>query len=163
MLTIITLPITWFSHLWNLFIPMSYFRDEDYRESKLSFLNSMGIHFFLLVFGVWVGKGMIDIGKNGGYDYLFMSDSIMLTYTKLMLTGILSLVFLGILVCVFVAIAHIFIAIKRKIVVKIKNIRGKTDIIDKTAKTPSNISRVIKSIKDKHCIIIDWSEIRENN
>lgn len=158
--SIISLPITWVSHIWNLLFVRGAFAREDFKSHKLNLLNTTVGTFALLFLGVVMFK-FTDGNDGYGLDWFHASDPLILNYFKALLSGIL----MGVIVAVFLSILigagwciwFLFTSVRDMVVGSKRDDEGRV-IVKSNERV---INKTIDAIKNKYCPKIDWSYIRE--
>ena len=151
--TITTLPLTYVTHLWNIFQPKYYFWDEMDSDSKMNIYFGFIIHLLIGFVGSAISINLIE--KNLNWNWFLMSDPFLLNYIKVMGIGIISG---GIITLIIIRIVAGIIFIKDSITKYFKNLKH-SETTDYKPKR-NVLKEPYKSIKDKYCPLIDWSIIR---
>ena len=157
--TVITFPITYIAHVFNLFASRRDFWYETSMGTKMHMGSATLIHLIIILLGGTFLKEIID--GNLGWDWIRMSDSIWVTYPKMLvagtLVGIMTILALGAIIAIGYGIWYLGKSAYDKI-------REYTDNNSKSKPKPktSLIVTAYKSIKDKYCQIIDWSDVKES-
>lgn len=153
LLSIIILPITWVTHVWNiLFVSMETFRKESSDTHKLNLWSTLLITIVCFMLGIFVYS--YTDGRDGsggwGWDWFHVSDPIIISYLKLFGCGIIGVVFLAIAIILIVLFFYLIHLIYTSLWSSSKNGESK-----------SVITRTVHAIKNKYCPSIDWSSIRK--
>lgn len=156
--TIITLPLTYIAHVFNIFTSKEDFWDETSRGLKLHMGTASLLHLLIMLFGGIFLKDIID--KGLGWDWIRIADPIWVTYPKLLIAGIL--VFIGVILAfgIIIGVCYGIWYLGKLAYDKYQD--GKPDSIDSVESEPSLITTAYKSIKDKYCPIIDWSDVEKS-
>ncbi len=152
---LIAFPFSYVGHIWNLFIPMYSFKEERNVDNKLNIFFGTLVHLILILIGTFISSYMIE--KIWDLNWFLISDPILLNYIKIM--GI-SIVTIGLTVFVIILLVFIISKIISFIKYCFNKTKSNTFKIQKEEK-PNMVQEVYKSIKDKYCPLIDWSDIKK--
>jgi hypothetical protein len=169
---IIFIPFIWITHVWNLIlVKMADFRDEYVPSYKIHAGHGTLMHFSLLFLGTISEKKFIE--EEFGYNFINISDNILIMYGKVLLLGLS----LGLLVVIFFGLAVLIIGGVVELFNFIKDTINDTtepnheDIYDDNGnyvKTIEHepkgfffqIKKLYKSLKDNYCPRIDWTDVK---
>ena len=141
-------PTTIFVHFSNTFIDFRYYKEQSNNHKYLgSWIEGMIINFVCLVAtSLFVG----NIEKEGYLDIMTFSDPWWFTYIKAMLLGALLIVIGLSLLAGVIWLIYKFV----KFIIAIVKYDPRMSL------SGSYITRVFKWIKQKTCITIDWTTIK---
>lgn len=151
--TIITLPLTYIPHIYNLIFPKDHFRYGYGKDHKLYMGTGIVIHILLMILGFLFSKGVIE--QKWQWNWFYMSDPFWLNYLKCIGVGIAVLIVILIMVSIILltlfGLHLIYEYINKKF--------GKSQYEKIAERKPNMFITIYKAIKDKYCPLIDWSDI----
>lgn len=147
---IILLPLTYMTHLWNLFQNKRNFRLEHPTNSKIDMWNGTLIHFVIGGLGFILSFTIIERGLE--LNWFHLAEPILLIYIKIMGIGLLGLIAIIIPTLVIVGIVQSLIYLYKKYIYKNK--------YKQISIEPNINEKIYLAIKDKYCPIIDWSDVK---
>lgn len=161
--SIVALPITWFTHIWNfLFIKFETFRKEDFKTYKLNIVNTLVFTIAIILSGAIIFTITDGDKSNLNWDIFHRSDPFLLSYFKLIGAGIIGVVIFAIGAGIVIGVAALFwMAVTA---IRDAFIDGKYDSDDNFIPSEERtINRVFDAIKNRYCPKIDWSVIKNKN
>ena len=155
--TIITLPVTYLTHVVNVFVSEGWRNGYNY-SPKLNMGIATLLHLAIIAVGVGFLKETID--KELGWDWIRIADPIWITYPKVFIAGVLVLIGFILALGAIIGSCYGVWYIGKLIYDKYRD--NKPEPVDGVEPEPSLITIAYKSIKDKYCPIIDWSDIEKS-
>jgi hypothetical protein len=161
--SLVSLPITYLTHVWNAFIKPNY-NDFQYNNKSNLFIGAV-IHGVILIAGAVGGTEFIE--PQLSVQWLTWEDPFVLGYVKIMFTGIgvilTTMLFIIIIVGIIVGIVEL-VKLGWNAITESEQeevIDENNQVIDYEYKEKPLV-KLYKSIKGKYCPKIDWSEIKKN-
>lgn len=160
--SLISLPVTYPTHIWNAFIEPNY--DGWQTDNKLTLFFGFSIHLMIIIAGVIVGTEFIE--PQFSVQWLTWEDPFALGYIKVIVTGIVTLLSIVLVVILIITIGMSIAelvklgwrAITESKLEEVTDGNGNLKDIEYKEKP---MVKLYKSIKGKYCLKIDWSEINK--